>query len=550
MVKRRLLLVLTLLALLALGIALPTVGQDAMSMQAECGADGYTGNFQSIEVVDDMTVQFTLCAPDPAFGSKVAFAAFPIQSSEYLESTGGGGDLVQNPVGTGPYRLENWDLGNEMVLTRFDEYWGEAAIEPTVILRWNSEAAARLVELQAGNIDGMASVGAGDFEVVEADPNLTLLPGAITNVFYIGFNNTKPPLDNPQVRQAIAHAIDKQRIVDNFYPTGSEVATQFMPPVLFGFTEEVEPLEFNVELANQLLDEAGFPRGDDGVRFELPLNYRDVVRVYLPTPGIVAADIQAQLAEVGIQLNIEQMESGAFLDASDAGELSVYLLGWGMDYPDATNFLDFHFGVGASDQFGTKFEEITEPLAQGGQLADPDERHPFYVEANTALRDLAPMVPVAHGSNADAWNARIAGAYYPQVGQVAFGQLEDPNDDNIIYMQNAEPISLYCADETDGETFRACTQISEALLAYHPETGEVQPALAESWEVNEDATVWTFTLREGVQFHDGTTLDAADVYNSYIAWWDASSPLHVGRDGNFTYFSSFFGGFLNAPAAE
>ncbi len=544
--KLNMLIPLSLVVVLVLGLALPVLGQDAMMTSAECGADGYTGNFQSIEVIDDMTVKFTLCNPDPAFGSKAAFNAFPIQSTEYLESTGGGGDLVRAPVGTGPYRLENWDLGNEMILTRFDEYWGETAVEPTVILRWNAEAAARLVELQAGNVDGIAGVGTGDFEVVEADPNLTLIPGAITNVFYLGLNNTQAPLDNVMVRQAISHALDKQRVVDNFYPEGSVVATQFMPPVLFGFTPEVEPLEFNIELANQLLDEAGFPRGDDGVRFELPLNYRDVVRTYLPTPGIVGADIQAQLAEVGIQLNIEQMESGAFLDASDAGELSVYLLGWGMDYPDATNFLDFHFGTGASAQFGEKFEEITAPLTAGAQSGDVDVRYQAYIEANTALRDLVPMVPVAHGTSGEAWSASVDGAYVAAVGTTKFALMDDTDDDNIIYVQNAEPISLYCADETDGETFRACGQISESLLDYDPDTGEVVPALATDWEVNDDATEWTFTLREGVTFHDGTTLDAGDVYNSYMSWWDASSPYHVGRDGNFTYFSAFFGGFLNA----
>ncbi|MBZ0292788.1 MAG: peptide ABC transporter substrate-binding protein, partial [Anaerolineae bacterium] len=517
--------VLSLLLILALG--LPVVGQDSMSMTAECGADGYTGNWQSLEVVDDMTVKITLCNPDPAFGSKIAFIGFPISPSEYIESTGGGGDLVNNPIGTGPYKLENWDLGNELVLSRFDEYWGDAALEPTVIFRWNAEAAARLVELQAGNVDGIAGVGTGDFEVVEADPNLTLIPGAITNVMYLGLNNTKAPLDNLEVRQAIAHAIDKQRIVDNFYPAGSVVATQFMPPVLFGYTPEVEPLAYDPELAMQMLDEAGFPAGDDGVRFELPLNYRDVVRGYLPTPGVVAADIQAQLAEVGIKLNIEVMESGAFLDASDAGDLSVYLLGWGMDYPDATNFLDFHFGIGSSDQFGEHFTEITDPLTAAAQTGDPDARYASYIEANTALRDLVPMVPIAHGANANAWRASINGSYIAAVGVTQLSKMEDPDDDNIIWMQNAEPISLYCMDETDGETFMACGQINEALLNYEPTTGEVIPWLAESWDVNEDATEWTFHLREGVTFHDGSTLDAADVYMTLEPIWDAASPYHV-----------------------
>src|SRR5690606_38652437 len=230
----------------------------------------------------------------------------------------------------------------------------------------------------------------------------------------------KEPLNDLRVRQAIAHAIDKQRIVDNFYPPGSIVATQFMPPSIFGYTPEVEPLPCDRQRAIELLDEAGLTPDESGVRFEMPLNYRDVVRGYLPTPGIVAQDIQAQLAEVGIRLNVEVMESGAFLDASDAGELSIYLLGWGEDYPDATHFLDFHFVVGSGAQFGDKYPEITEPLRQAAQLADPDARYELYIQANTAIRDLVPMVPIAHGGSGAAFQARIAGAYASDIGAEKF----------------------------------------------------------------------------------------------------------------------------------
>jgi ABC-type transport system substrate-binding protein len=537
-----------LVVALLLGISGSLTAQDLMSVSApDCS---YGGEFQTIEAVDAQTVKFTLCVPDPAFPAKVAFSAFIIQASEYLEATGGGGDLISAPVGTGPYRLENWDLGNEMVFSRFDDYWGDAAIEPQVIFRWNSEAAARLVELQAGQVDGIDNPGEADFEVIEADPNLAIFTRGGTNVFYLGLNNWMPPLDNVLVRQAIAHAIDKQRIVENFYPPGSIVATQFMPPSIFGFTPEVEPFPYDPQRAMELLDEAGLAPDENGVRFSMPLNYRDVVRGYLPTPGVVAADIQAQLAEVGIQLNIEVMESGAFLDASDAGELSIYLLGWGADYPDATNFLDFHFGAGASDQFGDKHPEITEPLAAAGQLADPDARLAIYIEANNAIRDLVPMVPIAHGGSATAFAADIVGAYASDIGAEKFALMEDPDDDNIIWMQNAEPIGMYCADETDGETLRACEQVGESLLAYAPMTGEVVAGLAESWEASDDLTEWTFTLREGVMFHDGSTLDANDVVLTYAVQWDAAHPLHVGRDGNFTYFSGLFGGFLNAPPSE
>jgi ABC-type transport system substrate-binding protein len=111
-------------------------------------------------------------------------------------------------------------------------------------------------------------------------------------------------------------------------------------------------------------------------------------------------------------------------------------------------------------------------------------------------------------------------------------------------MQNAEPISMYCPDESDGETFRACEQTTENLLAYEVGGVEVVPGLATSCDPNDDLTVWTCHLREGVKFHDGTTLDANDVIVSWEAFMDASSPLHVGNSGAWTY-PDYLLGLLN-----
>jgi ABC-type transport system substrate-binding protein len=535
---------LLLLAALVLGLALPAAGQDLMTYSAD--SCDYGGEFQSIDALDAHTVQFTLCYPDPAFPSKVAFSAFGIQSSDYLESTGGGGEqLVQHPIGTGPYMLDHWDLGNELVMTRNDNYWGTPAIEPTLIFRWNSEAAARLVELQAGNVDGIDNPAPGDFDVIRNDPNLELFDRPGTNIFYLGINNTIKPFDDVRVRWAISMGIDKQRIVDNFYPAGSSVADQFMPTIIFGYTPEVQPLPYDVDAANALLDEAGYARGADGTRFSTTLSYRDVVRSYLPQPGIVAQDLQAQLANLGINVEINVMESGAFIDAANAGDLSLHLLGWGADYPDATNFLDFHFGGGASDQFGTKHPGIVDALQRAARLASPDARYPIYVEANALIRDEVPMVPIAHGGSGVAYRAGIAGAHTSPLGNEYFAVMDVPDRDGFIWMQNAEPIGLYCADETDGESLRACEQMSESLLAYEIGGTAVVPALASSWEATDDLLTWTFHLREGVKFHDGSDFDANDVVESYAVQWDKANPLHVGRVGDFTYFQALFGAFLN-----
>jgi ABC-type transport system substrate-binding protein len=520
-----------------------TVSDDGLVTYAADSCD-YGGEIQSITAVDAQTVVFQLCYPDPAFPSKAAFSAFGIHSADQLIETGGGGDLLNTPIGTGPYMLDHWDLGNELVLTRNDSYWGEPAGEGTLIFRWNSEAAARLVELQAGTVDAIDNPAPGDFDVIRNDPNLALYDRPGTNVFYFGINNTVPPFDNVQVRQAIAYAIDRQRIVDNFYPPGSIAATQFMPPSIFGFTSEVEPFPYDPDMARQLLAESGVE-----LPIETNLSYRDVVRGYLPQPGVVATDLQAQLAEVGINVTIDVQESGTFLDNASAGNLSLFMLGWGADYPDATNFLDFHFGAGASDSFGDKFPEITDVLAQAASLADPDERYPLYIQANTLIRDLVPMVPIAHGGSGVAYKASIEGAHASPLGNENFAVMSDPDDDTFVWMQNAEPISLYCSDETDGESLRGCEQTNESLLAYEVGGTAVIPSLASEYTASDDLMTWTFTLRDGVTFHDGSALDSNDVVLTWAVQWDAANPLHVGRQGLFDYFTGFFGAFLNPPPA-
>lgn len=542
-----------LIALLALGLGVPALAQDNPLMTTS--ADGwityaapncdYGGTIQSISALDANTVQFVLCEPDGAFPQKVAFSSVGIQPDEHLAATGGGGEaLFRNPVGTGPYMLQNWDLGNEIVLTRNDSYWGDPAFEGTMIFRWASEAAARLVELQAGTVDGIDNPGPGDFEVIANDPNLVLFEREGLNIFYVGMNNLIPPFDNLNVRLAIAHAIDKNRIVDNFYPPGSTTASQFMPPAIFGYTDGFEDNAYDPELARQLLADSGLE-----LPLEVTLNYRDVVRGYLPQPGIVATDIQAQLAEVGINVTIEVMESGTFLDESDAGTLGFYLLGWGADYPDATNFLDVHFGQGASLQFGDRIPEVIDLLNQAGRVSDPVERQSLYDQVNTLIRDNAPMVPIAHGGSGVAFRADIEGAHVSPLGNESMAVMNDPQDDVLVFMQNGEPAGLYCADETDGEALRVCEQITEPLLAYEVGGTAVVPALAESYEASEDGLTWTFNLRQGVVFHDGSALDANDVVTSYAVQWDAANPLHVGRDGSFTYWTYLFKAFLNAPEA-
>jgi len=517
---------------------------DLMVYSTDCETEGYTGLMKEIAAVDPLTVQFSLCAPDPAFLSKVAFSPFAIQPSEYLESTGGSGELLEHPIGTGPYMIQEWKRGEEIIYTKNPAYWGEPAFADTLVFRWQTESAARLLELQSGTVDGIDNPGADDFETIANDSNLQLLERPALNVFYVGMTNTHPPFDNELVRQAVAMGIDRQRIVDTFYPPGSTVASHFTPCAIPGGCEGDDWYEFDAEAARALLAEAGFPDG-----FETTIYYRDVVRGYLPDPNIVAQDLQAQLAEnLGITAEIVVMESGAFIEASNAGDLAgFHLLGWGADYPDATNFLDQHFGAGSAPQFGTKFDDLTAVLAQAAMLSSAEERAPLYAEANNLIKQHVPMVPIANGGNGAAFLATVQDAHVSPLTSEIFSRMNSGKD-TFVWMQNAEPISLYCADETDGESLRACEQVTEGLMAYEIGGTDVEPGLATSCDANEDLTMWTCHLREGVTFHDGSALDANDVVLTYAIQWDAAHPLHVGNTGAFTYWSGLWGGFMNAPA--
>ncbi len=509
----------------------PSPGFDGAVLDA--GGCDYGGKVNTITAVDELTVQFELCSPDPAFLAKLAFGVFGIQPSEHLEATGGA--PLDNPIGTGPYSLAEWVRGDSVIFARNEAYYGDLAPSATAVLRWATESAGRLLELQSLQVDGITFPGTEDLATIEADPNLVLLDKPEPNIFYMGFTNTFAPWDDANVRKAVALGIDRQRIIDTFYPTGSETASHFTPCSVENGCEGDSWYDFDVDAAKALLAEAGLAEG-----FSTKIYYRDVTRGYLPTPGDVAADIQDQLkTNLNIDAEVVVVESGEFIQTSSAGGYDgIHLLGWTGDYPHVTNFLDFHFAA-SNAQFGDGYPEIYEPLEAASKLASAAEAAPLYAEANNAIKELVPMVPISHSAASYAAQASVEGAYAPPWGDVQFS-LWDNGKDTLVFMQGNEPISLYCADETDGESLRACGQIIEGLYSYTPD-GSVQPQLATECVANEELTSWTCNLRSGVVFHDGTAFDANDVVATFTAGLDAASPLHSGNSGVFEYYDYLWG---------
>ncbi len=185
-------------------------------------------------------------------------------------------------------------------------------------------------------------------------------------------------------------------------------------------------------------------------------------------------------------------------------------------------------------------------ISAAAKLSDSAARQVHYDKINQLLKDYVMMIPVAHGGSGVAYQANVEGAHASPLGNELFSVMSNGTD-TFVWMQNGEPASLWCSDETDGETLRACEQVYESLLAFEVGGTLVVPSLAESYTVNADLTEYTFVLRKGVKFHNGAMLDANDVVASFVArGMRQAEPCWPHR--TFEFIRCFFGAFLNAPA--
>jgi peptide/nickel transport system substrate-binding protein len=394
---------------------------------ADGGPEGEDGEptpslYESCTAEDDTTVVIELTEPSASFLQALALTNFTIASPAALEEFGAdegevGDDGIfrptgtygtENPVGTGPYQLDTWVRGQSLTMTRFDDYWGE--VEGNVqrlIFQPIADGPARLQALQTGEIQGYDLVAPEDFGVIEEAGN-TLVARPAFNVGYVAFNSGIAPTDDPEVRRALAHAIDRQAIIDGFYPEGAEVATQFMPPSLFGYADDVTEYEFDPELSMQILEDAGYELPVD-IRFAFPT---DVSRPYMPDPEANAQAMIADLNDAGFNVTVESAPwSPDYLGAQAVGDYQLYLLGWTGDIADPDNFLGTFFRT-PQDAWGPLDQDIYDILNEARIESDVDARTELYEEANRLIMDFIPGLPYVHTDPALAFTPNVEG-YVP-----------------------------------------------------------------------------------------------------------------------------------------
>jgi peptide/nickel transport system substrate-binding protein len=370
---------------------------------------GYKGDpkslWKDIAKVDDSTVKFSFTQPLALFPNYLAGTYFGIASPDAVKKAGPKyGTPDGGIVGTGPFKFVEWRPGENITMVRNDDYWGEKAKMPGLVIRFLKDAPQRVAELKAGSVDFATNLPPDSRIELKDSPDLQEVPFPAFNIAFLALDERVKPLDDPKVRQAIAHAIDKQAILDSLYGGVGTVATDFLPDgMAWARPDNPDAYAYDPEKAKALLAEAGYPNGfstmvmTDGTELPLELWYMPVSRPYYPTPKPVAEAYQTYLADVGIKVELKTEDWGVYLDNFTGGKKhGITMLGWTGDYADPNNFLFTHFGPGNEPEAGYKNEQVWDLLGKAGAAPTQEASTQFFKEAGALINKDLPRIPIVH----------------------------------------------------------------------------------------------------------------------------------------------------------
>jgi len=379
--------------------------------------------YHGCKIVNPSTARIILNRPSSSFLAALALSNFGIASPDALvkykadAATIGSDGVIrplgtfatEHPIGTGPFKLESWRIGDKLVLARYDKYWGTKAKLKRVIIRPITDSTARLQALQSGELDGMNLLSPQDVPTVAGNSSLKVLSRPAFNIGYVGINQKIGPLSNLKVRQAVAYGLDRKAVIGAFYGGRGQVANQFLPPLVEGYAAKGVPeYPYDPEKAKTLLKEAG-----QTLPVTLEFWYpTDRPRGYMPDPPRNFQAFAASLEKSGFKIVPHPAPwRGGYVAGVQSGKAALYLFGWTGDFGDPANFLNVHFGA-ENTQFGFNNAALFKLLQQADAESNLDKRTLLYQQASIDVMKLLPMVPYANNRPALAFKKNVKG-YIP-----------------------------------------------------------------------------------------------------------------------------------------
>lgn len=343
---------------------------------------------EATTVVGDYTIDVALKYPFGPAINHLAHSTAGIVNKKAIEE--GGADYDDNPVGTGPFKYEQWTSGDSIKLVAFDNYWGEKPKFDNLLIRYIPEATTRAIEVETGGADIARAISPNDALSLQNSSDVNVISGNILNTSYLSFNCSKEPFNNPKVRQAISAAIDTNSIVNNVTFGLGEQAKSVMAPNVFGHHDSGDVWGYDVEAAKQLLAEAGYPNG-----------FKTTMVINAVNSSTAAEIIQNMLGQIGIEVEILAYDFSNWLDAIVNGKQDMYIGGWtavtgDADYALRLPFHSANVGSGGNRSFYAN-PVVDELLEQAQVEMDQNVRLQLYKEVQEILAEEAVYINLQIG---------------------------------------------------------------------------------------------------------------------------------------------------------
>ncbi len=375
-----------------------------------------------VRPIGPMTLQITLGEPNAALLNSVAsFPAWLVSPASFEKN---GIDMQRHPVGTGPYRFSAWKPNQAIVLEKNPDYWGNPAGFEQIILRPVPENTVRLLELKAGKIHGLDGLQPAELAELRTDTRFLLHQQPGMNVGYMSFCGFVERLRPPEVRHAIAMAIDRQALVELALDGLGQVAQYPIPPGYLGEPEGPGPIHYDPAQAREIL--ARYP---ELLAQPIRLHTINAPRPYFPDPAMMASLIRNDLEKVGLKIEIVTKDFKSHLHDTRNGDFELGLLGWSNDNGDTDNFLASFFSSWAANK-GTanNISFYVNPEMDGFLLAaraetEPAKRQGIYEKALALwARDL-PLVPLVSAVQIVVLRKEVTGFKLSKTGNHFFGPI-------------------------------------------------------------------------------------------------------------------------------
>lgn len=341
---------------------------------------------QEVKVIDSHKIQIITSVP---FGPLLLHLTHPAASimSPKAIAEDASKPLAQNPVGTGPFKLDKWIKGQEINYSAFGDYWGPKPKIAKLTFKVIPEDSTRVAMVKTGEAQAANQAPLTDLAKLEKDPALKLLKTPLYRTEFIVFNLDKKPFNDKRVRLAIAEAIDYKSLIGGVYQGVGSAGVSTLGPAVFGHNPNLAPYPYDVENAKKLLAEAGYPNGFDAT-------------IYVPDRKVrikLAEVLQAQLKPLGINISLQVLEQGTYFKVTgDDGVHDICIDGWSNSSGDADLSLTPVFsqaGIPAAQNISHyRNPEVDQLLDQARSETDQEKRKQIYWKIQEIIHDDVPVI--------------------------------------------------------------------------------------------------------------------------------------------------------------